>query len=108
MYEDQMIRFNVYLQKNQDASLKMNKSVVVKVFSSKRENVLRIKKQDSIENTTEQTVYLVNGKEGRKTTVILGVIGNEWSEVVSGLKEGDVIIATDKNLTDSPQTIEVK
>jgi len=108
MYEDQMLRFNVYLQKKQDASLEVNKSVVVKVFSSKRENVLRIKKQDFVENTTEQTVYLVDGKEGRKTTIILGVIGNEWCEVVSGLKEGDVIIASGANFPDSPQTIEIK
>lgn len=108
MYEDQMIRFNVYLQNNQDPSLEVNKSVMVKVFSEKRENVLRIKKQDSVENTTEQTVYLVKGNEGEKTTVILGVIGNEWCEVVSGLKEGDVIIASGANSVKSPNTIEIK
>ena len=108
MYEDQMIRFDVHLDNNQDPTLEINKSVAVEVVSSKQKNVLRIKKLDGIENTTQQTVYLLNGNEGVKTNIILGVIGNEWCEVVSGLTEGDVIMASAADLTNSPQTIQVK
>lgn len=108
MYEDKMIRFDVHLDNNQDPTLELNKSVVVDIISSKRENVLRIKKQNGFENTTQQIVYLINGNEGTKTNIILGVIGNEWCEVVSGLKEGDVIMSTGTTLENSPQIMEVK
>lgn len=108
MYEDQMIRFDVHLTNNQDSSLEMNKSVVVKVISSKRENVLRIKKLDAFENTTQQAVYLVNGSEGTKTNIIIGLIGNDWCEVVSGVKEGDVIIASGASSDESADIIAIK
>lgn len=108
MYTDEMIRFDVYLDHKQDPALEVNKSVAVEVISSKRENVVRIKRQDSIQNTKQQTVYVVHGKEGVKTNVILGVVGNEWCEVVSGLNEGDVIVTSDLNQADDPQTIDVR
>jgi len=108
IYDDKMIRFDVHLDDNINPVLEEKKSVALEVISAKRENVLRIKKQNGIENTTQQTVYLVNGIEGTKTEVILGVIGNEWCEVVSGLHENDVILASGSDLKDSPQTMEIK
>ena len=92
MYDDQMFRFDIHLDNKQQNGLEVNTSVAVEVISSQRNNVLRIKKPEGLENTTHLTVYRVKGNEKIKADVILGTIGNEWCEVVSGLNEGDEIM----------------
>lgn len=108
MYDDQMVRFDVHLKEKHQPGLEANTSAAVEVISAQRENVLRIKKQAGIENTTHQTVYLIKGKEGIKTDLILGTIGNEWCEVVSGVNEGDEIMVPENDLPNSPQVIQIK
>lgn len=108
MYDDQMFRFDVHLDEKHQSGLEVNTSVEVEVFSDQRENVLRIKKLPGFENTTSQSVYLVKGNEGVKTDIILGIVGNEWCEVVSGLKEGDIIMIPAIDTFNSPKVISVR
>lgn len=108
MYDDQMVRFDVHLEEKHQPDLEVNSSAAVEVISARRENVLRIKKQAGVENTTHQIVYLIKGKEGVKTDLILGTIGNEWCEVVSGVNEGDEIMVPENDLPNSPLSIQIK
>jgi len=98
MVENQKVQFNVHLQEKSHPKLISNQSVEVHIINSNKENVLRIKKIPAFENGKRQQVFVIKGNEAIKTDIILGTIGNDYCEIVSGVNEGDQIIADEINI----------
>ena len=48
-------------------------------------------------NGTRHTVTVVDGGTTRDVTVQVGMIGNAWASITSGLKAGDVVVLADLN-----------
>lgn len=77
---------------NPDARLKPGMNATCDFLVDYRKNVLRLPSQlvrDMGEG--KYVVTLLKGKEETEKTVEVGVIGDEYTEIVSGLKEGDVV-----------------
>lgn len=108
MIGDEMIHFNVHLKNKKHPGLTVNQSVSIEVVNRYHENVLRIRNQDYFEKSSRQFIYVVDGKQAIKTEVIFGTIGNNWCEIVSGIKEGDRILTGQQVTKDSPATIPFK
>lgn len=108
MVDDEMIHFNVHLNDKRSPVLKIGQSVSIEVVSRQHENVLRIKKQTYFEKSPRQYLYVINNKQAEKKEIILGTIGNEWCEVLSGLKEGDRILSGQPITKNSPDTVPFK
>ena len=108
MVDDEMIQFNIRLKDKTHAGLAVNQSVSVEVISRQHDDVLRVKKQDYFDKSRRQDIYVINGRHAHKKEVILGTIGNEWCEIVSGLNEGDQILTGKPITEDSPDKVPVK
>lgn len=90
--ENNKIQFNVHLEESSHPKLIANQNVQIQIFNNKKENALRIRKLPEFENGKTHKVFVVEGDEAVKKDVVLGIIGDEYCEILSGLKEGDVVI----------------
>ncbi len=93
LVENNKVQFNVHLEESSHPNLIANQNVQIKILINEKENALRIKKLPGFENGKKQKVYVIEGDKAVKRDILLGIIGNEYCEVLSGLSEGDVVIA---------------
>ncbi len=89
------IQFNVHLEESSNPHLIPNQSVKLQVLKSMREKVLRIRSGNSFKANTEQTVYVLDSGNVVPRTVIFGIKGVDYQEVISGLEEGEKVIMSD-------------
>ncbi len=91
--ENNKIQFNVHLAESSHPKLIANQNVHIQIFNNRKENALRIKKLPEFENGKKHKVFVIDGNKAIKKDIILGIIGDEYCEILSGLKEGDVVIS---------------
>jgi len=92
MVENKKIQFNVHLQENSHPKLIANQQVELQIIVSFMEDVLRIKKTGEFENGQKHKLFVIEGDKAVKKDFTLGVIGNDYCEILSGLKEGDAVV----------------
>ncbi len=92
MVENEKIQFNVHLQENSHPKLIANQQVELQIIVSFMEDVLRIKKTGEFENGQKHKLFVIEGDKAVKKDFTLGVIGNDYCEILSGLKEGDAVV----------------
>lgn len=97
MVENNKVQFNVHLDENSHPKLISNQNVQIQIFSQKKENVLRIKKLPDFETGKVCRAFVVEGDKAVKREITIGLAGGEYCEVVSGLKEGDLVISDETN-----------
>ena len=95
--ENNKVQFNVHLAESSHPKLIANQTVQIQIFNNKKENTLRIKKIPEFENGKSHKVFVVENNKAIKKEILLGIIGDEYCEVLSGLKQGDVVISDDTN-----------
>ena len=103
---DERIQFDVHLKEKSDARLIPDQNLALDIVTSDQQNVLRLKKQPGFENSTRQTLYVVQGNKAVKTEVVFGTVGSEWCEIVSGLSEGDIVLTNGPDPLTSPEVID--
>ncbi|MBN2637146.1 MAG: HlyD family efflux transporter periplasmic adaptor subunit [Prolixibacteraceae bacterium] len=92
MVENNKVQFNVHLKENNHPKLIANQTVEILINNSEKDNVVRIKKQPAFEKGKIQKVTVLNDNKTIQKEITLGILGNEYCEVLSGLEEGDVIL----------------
>ncbi len=65
----------------------------IDIIIDKKENVLRIPKRFLIENGDEESILLLKNNESVKTKIEVGFIGNDGFIEITGLNEGDIVVA---------------
>jgi HlyD family secretion protein len=93
MVENNKVQFNVHLEESSHPKLIANQNVQIQIFNNKKENALRIKTLPGFESGKPQKVFVIEGDKAIKKEVVLGIIGDEYCEILSGLKEGDVVVS---------------
>jgi len=101
--EDNKIQFNVHLENSQNSKLIPNQTVKLQVLQSVKNEVIRISANNDFKPNSEQTIYVLDSGNVIPRTVMLGVKGFEYQEVISGLSEGEKVI-----LSDSPFSVKEK
>jgi HlyD family secretion protein len=91
--ENNKVQFNVHLEESSHPKLIANQNVQIQIFNNKKENALRIKTLPGFESGKPQKVFVIEGDKAIKKEVVLGIIGDEYCEILSGLKEGDVVVS---------------
>jgi HlyD family secretion protein len=91
--ENNKIQFNVHLAESSHPKLIANQNVPIQIFNNKKENALRIKKLPAFENGKAHKVFVIDGNKAIKKEILLGIVGDEYCEILSGLKERDVVIS---------------
>lgn len=92
MVENNKIQFNIHLNESSHPKLIANQQVQIQIITGVKENALRIKRLPDFEKSKNQKIFVVKGNKAERKEVTLGILGNHYCEIVSGLKEGDVII----------------
>jgi len=95
LVENNKVQFNVHLEESSHPNLIANQNVQIEILINKKEDALRIKKIPGFENGKNHKVFVIEGDKAVKKEILLGIIGNEYCEILSGLKEGDVVVAED-------------
>lgn len=91
---DKKIQFNVHLEQSDNPNLIPNQTVVLKVFKSIKDEVLRIPSVNKFKANSEQTIYVLDSGKVVERLVQFGIKGSDFQEIISGLKEGDKVILT--------------
>jgi len=97
LVKNSKIQFNVHLKESSHPKLIANQQVELQIINNLKDNTLRIKKQPDFENNKTQKLFVIEGNKAIKKNVTLGIIGNDYCEILSGLKEGDLIITDNLN-----------
>ena len=90
--ENNKVQFNVHLAESSHPKLIANQNVQIQIINNKKENALRIKKLPQFESGKSHRVLVLDGDKAVKKDIVLGIIGNEYCEILSGLKEGEQVI----------------
>ncbi len=87
---------------NPDEVLKPNMYANVSIYGGARENVLSVPREAVIRSGKNERVIIAMG-EGRymQREVVTGMESGDWVEILSGLKEGEVIVTSAQFLIDS-------
>ncbi len=90
--EKNEVQFDVHLKQKNNPKLIANQTVQIQIFNSEKDGVLRIKKSPEFDQGKIHKVSVIQNHKTISKEVILGLIGDDYCEVLSGLNEGDVII----------------
>ena len=92
MVENNQIQFNVHLKQSSHPKLIANQKVDLQIITNLKDSVIRIERLPELEKNRHQKFFVVSGNKAVKKDVELGIIGNKYCEVISGLRTGDVVI----------------
>ncbi|GEM_PF-295574 len=86
------VQFDVFVAADGQNKLKKVSETEVEVIANDKENVLRIRKLPGMVLTKHIDVLLQKGDETIRTEIVLGTIGKDYCEVISGVNEGDIVL----------------
>ena len=97
MVENRKVQFNVHLKESSHPKLIANQQVQILIINNHKENTLRIPKLESFENGKKHEIFVLKDNIALKKEIVLGIIGNNYCEILSGLNEGDIVISKGTN-----------
>ncbi len=108
MVENSKIQFNVHLKENNHPKLIANQRVEIQIISDYKEDALRLKKFPGCEINPSHKLFVLAGDKAVKRDFTLGIVGNEYCEILSGLQEGDVVVTEGLNAFSHLDEIEIE
>ena len=108
LVENKKVQFNIHLKEKSHPKLIANQNVAIQIINGKSENVLRVKKLAIFENDKQHDLFVLKGSKAIRTQLLLGTVGNEWCEIVSGAKENDLIITNKLNVSKNISSIDIE
>jgi HlyD family secretion protein len=90
--ENNKVQFNVHLAESSHPKLIANQNVQVQIINNKKENTLRIKKLPQFETGKAHKIFVLEGDKAVRKEIVLGIIGDDYCEILSGLEEGQEVI----------------
>ncbi|MCF6332491.1 MAG: HlyD family efflux transporter periplasmic adaptor subunit [Draconibacterium sp.] len=108
MVENSKVQFNVHLKESSHPKLIANQQVQILIINNHKENTVRVPKIADFEKGKKHEIFVVEGNKAVKKEVFIGIIGNNFCEILSGLKVGDVIISEGTNAYNHLSEIEIQ
>ncbi len=91
--ENSKVQFNVHLKESSHPKLIANQQVQILIINNHKENTLRVPKIADFEKGKKHEIFVLKGSKAVKKEIVLGIIGNNFCEILSGLNDGDIIIS---------------
>ncbi|MDD4144720.1 MAG: HlyD family efflux transporter periplasmic adaptor subunit [Prolixibacteraceae bacterium] len=108
MVENNKVQFNVHLKESSHPKLIANQQVQIQIINDLKENTLRIKNLPELEGLKTHKLFVIEGDKAVKREVVFGIQGNDYTEIMSGLEEGDIIITDGINAQRHLNEIEIE
>jgi len=102
VYDDEnseSVSFDVFVAENDQQKLTGAENIVLLVKANDKENVLRIRKLPGMTLSQHFDVLLQKDDEVIRTEIVLGTIGKDYCEIISGVNEGDIILREGSSAT---------
>ncbi|MFW5831338.1 MAG: efflux RND transporter periplasmic adaptor subunit [Prolixibacteraceae bacterium] len=106
--ENNKIQFNVHLKQDDHPNLIANQQVQINIITNYKENVTRLPKPPEFNNNKKLELFVIAGNKAVKKEIDLGIIGNRYYEIQSGLDPGDVVITEGINNLRQLDEIEIE
>jgi len=108
MVENSKVQFNVHLKESSHPKLIANQQVQILIINNHKQSTLRLPKLDNFEDGKKHKVFVIDDNRAVKKEITLGVVGNDFCEILSGLNEGNVIISKGTNAYNHLAEIEIQ
>ncbi len=92
--ENGVINFIVELDDKTNENLRSNLRVDVFVITSSKTDIIRVMNGPYINGSGRQDIFVVEGDNAYRRTVIVGDTNFDWAEIESGLEPGEEVIIT--------------
>jgi HlyD family secretion protein len=89
------INFDVYLDSCHFNKLIPNLEIDLMIVTHQRESVLRIEQGPAFSRNKRQEAYVIRSGKAVRISIITGLIGTEFIEIISGISAGDRVIISD-------------
>lgn len=106
--ENKKVQFNIHLKEKSHPKLIANQNVAIQVVSCRKDSVLLIKTFPDFEKGEKHTVFVVEKNVAVKKEIVIGIVGKDSCEVLSGLTEGAEVIVEGINAYRNLNEIEIK
>ena len=100
--------FEVGFDNREGLPLRPNQRVTVFLVTSKRMDVLRIRRAAAFSSPGQMPAFVLRGNNAVRTMVEIGITGSNYTEIVAGLKKGDQVILNDLSAMKDHPVIPVK
>jgi len=100
--------FEVGFENPEELPLRPNQRVTVFLVTSKKSDVLRIRRSAVFSSPGQVPAFVVRGQTAVRTMVEIGITGSNYTEIRAGLKEGDQVILTDLSAMKDLATIPIQ
>lgn len=77
-----------------DLELRQNQRLTARIILEQKDNVLMLERGQFMQSSGGQWSYLVNDEQAIKTSMTTGISNLTHIEILSGMKEGDVIVVS--------------
>jgi len=77
-----------------DKALRLGSNVSVEIIADKRENSLKVPENAIFEINRQHHVFVIENNKARLRQVEIGLEGERYTEILSGLSDGDIIITS--------------
>lgn len=88
---------------NSDGTLKGGMFADVEIITEEADDVLAVPTDTLIEEDDKTFVYRLEGETAVKTHVVTGIENEEYTEILSGLEEGEMVVKTGKEFLKQDQ-----
>ena len=95
----------VEFQGEQPEGLRQNQTLTTRLTFESKKNVLKVPRGAFLETEGGRAAYVVEGKMASRRAIVVGATSVGEIEVVSGLKEGERIVASDTSEFQRAQTV---
>lgn len=93
--ENNKVNFDVYLEDNSNPKLIPNLKIQLQVVTAERDSVLRIRNGEAFNPSGKQNIFVIQGDKAVRTEATMGLKGDEYLEIISGVEEGANVITSD-------------
>lgn len=92
---DNKLLFDVFLEESHHEKLISNMRVDLQVVNARKDSVLRIENGPAFNKNEIQEIFVIKDQMAIRQEIVTGLKGNDFMEVISGVEEGDHLIASD-------------
>ncbi|MDD2217902.1 MAG: efflux RND transporter periplasmic adaptor subunit [Eubacteriales bacterium] len=85
-------RVTVEISLGSSVDIRLGSDVTVEIIAEKKGNVLRVPEAAVFEKEQKNYVYVIEGGKATLREIMIGLEGEHFTEIVSGLTKGDLVI----------------
>ena len=101
-------RVTVEIKSSRAKSIRLGSNVQLEIIVKQQDKALRVDNKALYERDKKNYVYLIQSGKATETQVNLGVKGADYSEIINGIKDGDLVIISPDNSISNGIKVSIK